>query len=440
MDRIEIRCTNAPAVDGWTTTTRCTSTTTTTSTRRIAPTTRRIFIHRVVRVVSPSRASRRHPSRAPILPSSYRGRISRARMHATHLREHGAGDAEGERALGHLFGEFVQTRASGDGLGGSVVRSSRARRQSSPVRSSARARPPRRVARERSLARGRSIPRPRRGRRVDDARARARRERDAGEEKFPRLKTPLRRPRTRPARASRIVEIAPRSIARPSRDRSPRRRSRVDARRLPTERRTRARYARHNTHRLVVFAALKARTLPRTADCVMDAMVVRARVTPGDARGRAIDRSIDRGFPRRGGGYVLSPTPSITHPASPSTRAIESIESITCIHPVLCFVLYGSCVRILQKRKKKNHHPPVGRSVEAHRRRGAADGRRRRFARGVTDRRGRATISSVDVGRRIEVEVARGGGRRAVSSSSSSSSSTTRHVAPTGAIATGVCV
>tara|TARA_B100000683_G_scaffold272996_1_gene317462 strand:- start:95 stop:403 length:309 start_codon:yes stop_codon:yes gene_type:complete len=62
-------------------------------------------------------------------------------MHATHLREHGAGDAEGERALGHLFGEFVQTRASGDGLGGSVVRSSRARRQSSPVRSSARARP-----------------------------------------------------------------------------------------------------------------------------------------------------------------------------------------------------------------------------------------------------------------------------------------------------------
>ena len=93
------------------------------------------------RVVSPSRASRRHPSRAAILPSSYRGRISRARMHATHLREHGAGDAEGERALGHLFGEFVQTRASGDGLGGSVVRSSRARRQSSPVRSSARARP-----------------------------------------------------------------------------------------------------------------------------------------------------------------------------------------------------------------------------------------------------------------------------------------------------------
>ena len=160
------------------------------------------------RVVSPSRASRRHPSRASILPSSYRGRISRARMHATHLREHGAGDAEGERALGHLFGEFVQTRASGDGLGGSVVRSSRARRQSSPVRSSARAREPLLVARERSRAgtidpsTASTTPCRRR------ARARARRERVADEEKFPHLKPPLRRPRTRPARASRIVEIA----------------------------------------------------------------------------------------------------------------------------------------------------------------------------------------------------------------------------------------
>lgn len=228
------------------------------------------------RVVSPSRASRRHPSRASILPSSYRGRISRARMHATHLREHGAGDAEGERALGHLFGEFVQTRASGDGLGGSVVRSSRARRQSSPVRSSARARPPLLVTRERSRARGRSDPStasttPCRRR----ARAGARRERVADEEKFPHLKPPLRRPRTRPARASRIVEIAtdrsrdPLAIVRVVVDR---------ASSAPSSHRARTRGARDtHTHRLVAFAALKARTLPRTADCVMDAMVVRAR-------------------------------------------------------------------------------------------------------------------------------------------------------------------
>jgi hypothetical protein len=151
MDRIEIRCTNAPAVmdddddavnddddDDVDETHRADDETYFHPSRR--------------RVVIPSCASRRHPSRASIVSSSYRGRISRARMHATHLREHGAGDAEGERALGHLFGEFVQTRASGDGLGGSVVRSSRARRQSSPVRSSARARRPPLVARERSLA------------------------------------------------------------------------------------------------------------------------------------------------------------------------------------------------------------------------------------------------------------------------------------------------
>ena len=58
-------------------------------------------------------------------------------------------------------------------------------------------------------SRGRSIPRPRRRRRVDDARAGARRARGADEEKFPHLKPPLRRPPTRPARASRVVEIAP---------------------------------------------------------------------------------------------------------------------------------------------------------------------------------------------------------------------------------------
>ena len=160
------------------------------------------------RVVSPSRASRRHPSRASILPSSYRGRISRARMHATHLREHGAGDAEGERALGHLFGEFVQTRASGDGLGGSVVRSSRAPRNERATTDDARGQPLL-VTRERSRSRGRSDPStasttPCRRR----ARAGARRERVADEEKFPHLKPPLRRPLTRPARASRIVEIA----------------------------------------------------------------------------------------------------------------------------------------------------------------------------------------------------------------------------------------
>jgi len=47
-------------------------------------------------------------------------------MTDTHLREHGAGDAEGERALGHLFGEFIQAGASGDGLGGSAIRIVRA--------------------------------------------------------------------------------------------------------------------------------------------------------------------------------------------------------------------------------------------------------------------------------------------------------------------------
>ena len=134
------------------------------------------------------------------------------------------------------------------------------------------------VARERSRSRGRSDPStasttPCRRR----ARAGARRERVADEEKFPHLKPPLRRPLTRPARASRIVEIATdRSIARPSRERSRRRRSRVFRAVFPP--RANARRARHtHTHRLVAFAALKARTLPRTADCVMDAMVVRAR-------------------------------------------------------------------------------------------------------------------------------------------------------------------
>lgn len=195
-------------------------------------------------------------------------------MHATHLREHGAGDAEGERALGHLFGEFVQTRASGDGLGGSVVRSSRARRQSSPVRSSARARPRLLVARERSLAGPiRSLDR------VDDAvsttRARARDGREARMKRnslisnhpsdVPPLAPRARRAssRSRPIdRATLSRSVAPSSIARLPR-------------RLPTEN---ARETREtHTHRLVAFAALKARTLPRTADCVMDAMVVRAR-------------------------------------------------------------------------------------------------------------------------------------------------------------------
>jgi hypothetical protein len=114
----------------------------------------------------------------------------------------------------------------------------------------------------------------------------------------------------------------------------------------------------------------------------------------------------------------------------------------------LCFVLllYGSCVRILQNEES----PPAGRSSTTHRRRGAADAAATwiRARGGWTDvdaRRSRRSTSVV--GRRtsveveVEVEVARGGGRRAASSFSSSfSSSSTRHVAPTGAIATGVCV
>ena len=132
------------------------------------------------------------------------------------------------------------------------------------------------VTRERSRSRGRSDPStasttPCRRR----ARAGARRERVADEETFPHLKPPLRRPLTRPARASRIVEIAtdrsrdPLAIVRVVVDR---------ASSAPSSHRARTRGARDtHTHRLVAFAALKARTLPRTADCVMDAMVVRAR-------------------------------------------------------------------------------------------------------------------------------------------------------------------
>lgn len=83
----------------------------------------RIFTHRVV--VSSPTPPRRTTSRASAShsPQPYRPYLiahSSHRSIATHLREHGAGDAEGERALGHLFGEFVQAGASGDGLGGSA--------------------------------------------------------------------------------------------------------------------------------------------------------------------------------------------------------------------------------------------------------------------------------------------------------------------------------
>jgi len=68
-------------------------------------------------------------------------------------------------------------------------------------------------------------------------------------------------------------------------------------RRLPTEREREARET--NTYRLVAFAALKARTLPRTADCVMDAMVVRARECRQTTR-EVGDRS-GAGIPHGGG-------------------------------------------------------------------------------------------------------------------------------------------
>ena len=194
-------------------------------------------------------------------------------------------------------------------------------------------------------SRGRSIPRPRQRRRVDDARAGARRERGADEEKFPHLKPPLRRPPTRPARASRLVEIAP------DRSRDPLAivRSVVDrASSAPSSHRARARGTRDKYVPLGGLRRLEGANVTENGG-LRDGRHgrARARVSSDDARGR---RSIGGGdSPWRG--YVLNPKPSIAHPPDididhasiqsrdrVDPRGMGWVSRDVCVHP--CSVSY----------------------------------------------------------------------------------------------------
>ena len=161
------------------------------------------------RVVSPSRASRRHPSRASILPSSYRGRISRARN-----ARHAPARARRRRRRGRArpWTPFRRIRSNPRERRRAwwICRSFVARASSVVARSFLGARAaslsssPANV-----LARGDDpIPRPRRRRRVDDARARGR---DGSESRMKRNSLISNHPSDVPSlapRASRIVEIA----------------------------------------------------------------------------------------------------------------------------------------------------------------------------------------------------------------------------------------
>ena len=143
------------------------------------------------------------------------------------------------------------------------------------------------------------------------------------------------RSRAREGRAIRSFEIdrsLDRSIARegravdPPRPRDRRDDRRDDERRSETIRDDQRRD--DDTHRLVAFAALKARTLPRTADCVMDAMVVEA-ARESDARCARI-RVGDSGAR---GGLCWSHDPSMERPARsrrPARRISIDLPSSGC--------------------------------------------------------------------------------------------------------------